>query len=245
MDKQLFGAFVAEQRRRQGLTQQQLAQSLHVTDKAVSKWERGLSYPRRYPLTPLAEVFHLRVDNLLTCRSETLDTSPAHDTAFSRCGGRAGHLPYQRCPAPPARCLLAAVIAVAVLVLAALSIAQRSGSCSSPDAPPTPAARSPIRLPRWPAHRPLLAGKHRAPARKRPLPLLRPGYRPYLHAPRPCPGEVTAVKSLRWSPDGRCLLLYGVPERQSPRLPGAVGLLHRAYPLSRTDCGHFIAALRL
>lgn len=41
MDKQLFGAFVAEQRRRQGLTQQQLAQSLHVTDKAVSKWERG------------------------------------------------------------------------------------------------------------------------------------------------------------------------------------------------------------
>ena len=41
MDKQLFGAFVAEQRRRQGLTQQQLAQSLHVTDKAVSKWESG------------------------------------------------------------------------------------------------------------------------------------------------------------------------------------------------------------
>lgn len=43
LDKQLFGAFVAEQRRRQGLTQQQLAQSLHVTDKAVSKWERGVS----------------------------------------------------------------------------------------------------------------------------------------------------------------------------------------------------------
>ena len=41
MDKQLFGAFIAEQRKRQGLTQQQLAQALHVTDKAVSKWERG------------------------------------------------------------------------------------------------------------------------------------------------------------------------------------------------------------
>ena len=52
MDKQLFGAFVAEQRRRQGLTQQQLAQSLHVTDKAVSKWERGVSHSYRYHINP-------------------------------------------------------------------------------------------------------------------------------------------------------------------------------------------------
>lgn len=45
MDKQTLGAFIAENRRRRHLTQQQLAQMLHVTDKAVSKWERGLSYP--------------------------------------------------------------------------------------------------------------------------------------------------------------------------------------------------------
>ena len=43
MDKQLLGAFIAENRKRQGMTQQQLAQVLHVTDKAVSKWERGVS----------------------------------------------------------------------------------------------------------------------------------------------------------------------------------------------------------
>lgn len=68
MDKQLFGAFVAEQRKRQGLTQQQLAQALHVTDKAVSKWERGLSYPDVTLLHPLAAALHLAVDDLLTCR---------------------------------------------------------------------------------------------------------------------------------------------------------------------------------
>lgn len=45
LDKQQLGAFIAENRKRQGLTQQQLAQILHITDKAVSKWERGLSYP--------------------------------------------------------------------------------------------------------------------------------------------------------------------------------------------------------
>ncbi len=43
MDKQILGAFIAENRRRRHLTQQQLAQMLHVTDKAVSKWERGVS----------------------------------------------------------------------------------------------------------------------------------------------------------------------------------------------------------
>ena len=61
MDKQTFGTFVAEQRKRQGLTQRQLAQLLHVTDKAVSKWERGLSYPDVTLLQPLAAALGLRV----------------------------------------------------------------------------------------------------------------------------------------------------------------------------------------
>jgi len=41
LDKQLLGAFIAERRKQQGMTQAALAQALHVTDKAVSKWERG------------------------------------------------------------------------------------------------------------------------------------------------------------------------------------------------------------
>ncbi|MPS75411.1 helix-turn-helix domain-containing protein [Microbacterium sufflavum] len=43
--KQDFGDFVAEHRRGTGLTQRELASMLHVTESAVSKWERGLSYP--------------------------------------------------------------------------------------------------------------------------------------------------------------------------------------------------------
>lgn len=69
LDKTQFGAFIAENRKRQELTQQMLAQKLHVTDKAVSKWERGLSYPDVTLLQPLADVFDLRVDDLLTCRA--------------------------------------------------------------------------------------------------------------------------------------------------------------------------------
>ncbi len=41
LDKEAFGRFVAQARKARGLTQRQLAGQLHVTDKAVSKWERG------------------------------------------------------------------------------------------------------------------------------------------------------------------------------------------------------------
>ena len=55
MNKQIFGTYIAENRKQLGMTQAQLADRLHVTDKAVSKWERGLSYPDVTLLEPLAE----------------------------------------------------------------------------------------------------------------------------------------------------------------------------------------------
>ena len=44
MDAKTFGAFLARMRKSQGLTQAGLAEQLHVTDKAVSRWERGVSH---------------------------------------------------------------------------------------------------------------------------------------------------------------------------------------------------------
>lgn len=44
MDNIRFGAFVAQLRKEQGLTQKGLADRLNVTDKAVSKWETGVSH---------------------------------------------------------------------------------------------------------------------------------------------------------------------------------------------------------
>ena len=43
LDKQQFGVFVADQRRQKQMTQKDLAQKLMISDKAVSKWERGVS----------------------------------------------------------------------------------------------------------------------------------------------------------------------------------------------------------
>lgn len=46
MDSQKFGTFISELRKERGWTQLELAQKLNVTDKAVSKWERGSSHPK-------------------------------------------------------------------------------------------------------------------------------------------------------------------------------------------------------
>ena len=41
IDREAFGGFLVQLRKEKGLTQKELAQQLYVSDKAVSKWERG------------------------------------------------------------------------------------------------------------------------------------------------------------------------------------------------------------
>ena len=70
MDAQKFGAFIAEMRKARGLTQAALAAQLHVTDKAVSRWERGLGFPDIGTIEPLAAALEVSVLELM--RSERL-----------------------------------------------------------------------------------------------------------------------------------------------------------------------------
>lgn len=70
MDRGKVGAFIAARRREKGLTQRQLAERLHLSDKAVSKWERGLSLPDIEVLEPLADALGVTVTELL--RGEAL-----------------------------------------------------------------------------------------------------------------------------------------------------------------------------
>ena len=72
MNKERLGSFIGERRRELGLTQRELAEKVHVTDKAVSKWERGLSYPDVTLLEPLASALELRVEELMACRQQAV-----------------------------------------------------------------------------------------------------------------------------------------------------------------------------
>ena len=83
IDKSKFGAFVAELRKEKGLMQKDLAEKLYVSDKAVSKWERGLSIPDVAILVPLAEILGVTVTELLECRrlpkDEPLDSQQTEE----------------------------------------------------------------------------------------------------------------------------------------------------------------------
>jgi len=65
MDNAKTGALIKAQRKEKGLTQLQLAQRLNITDRAVSKWERGLSAPDIALLEPLGETLGLTVTELI------------------------------------------------------------------------------------------------------------------------------------------------------------------------------------
>ncbi|WRS28277.1 helix-turn-helix transcriptional regulator [Oscillospiraceae bacterium MB08-C2-2] len=66
INNEQFGSFVAELRKQKSFTQKELAQRLFVSDKAVSKWERGLSMPDISLLMPLADLLGVTIAELLS-----------------------------------------------------------------------------------------------------------------------------------------------------------------------------------
>ena len=65
MDRLSVGKFIVEQRKAHCLTQNELAEKVNVTDKAVSKWETGKGYPDIETMKSLADVFDVSISELL------------------------------------------------------------------------------------------------------------------------------------------------------------------------------------
>ena len=71
MKKQTLGMMISSLRKEKGMPQLELAEKMGVTDKAVSKWERDLSYPDINSIPKLAEIFGVSVDELMQVKTET------------------------------------------------------------------------------------------------------------------------------------------------------------------------------
>lgn len=84
MDREMLGRFIAQRRKELNLTQRELAEALHVTDKAVSKWERGAGCPDISLLEPLAEALELSVDQLLTYQTAPEEPEAAAEPVTSQ-----------------------------------------------------------------------------------------------------------------------------------------------------------------
>ena len=87
MDSIKFGKFIAELRKEKKMTQKELAEKLNLTDKAVSKWERGLSFPDITMLNPLAKNLGVDISELVNCErgnKEKVDVEEAVKEAIEK-----------------------------------------------------------------------------------------------------------------------------------------------------------------
>ena len=78
MDPKKTGAIISDARRKLNMTQKDLADKLYVSDKAVSKWERGLCFPDISVLIPLTENLNISLYDLL--RGEKMNKKEVEET---------------------------------------------------------------------------------------------------------------------------------------------------------------------
>lgn len=73
MNCEKIGRLIYNLRTEKKLTQQQLAECMHISDKAVSKWERGLGCPDISLLPALSNIFGINLENLLAGELDSND----------------------------------------------------------------------------------------------------------------------------------------------------------------------------
>ena len=78
MDPKKTGMIILEARKRLKMTQKDLADKLYISDKAVSKWERGLCFPDISVLIPLTEILNISLYDLL--RGEKVNKKEVEET---------------------------------------------------------------------------------------------------------------------------------------------------------------------
>ena len=74
MDLEKIGKFIAKMRQRNGFTQESLAEELDISNRAVSKWERGICLPEANNMAKLCELFHVSYSELLSGKELTKTT---------------------------------------------------------------------------------------------------------------------------------------------------------------------------
>ena len=75
MDQIKIGRFIAVRRKRANLTQLQLADRLGITDKAISKWERGITMPDTSIMLELCDILGISVNELLSGEKINMENS--------------------------------------------------------------------------------------------------------------------------------------------------------------------------
>ena len=79
MDQLKIGKFIADCRKRKNLTQMQLAEKLGITDKAISKWERGIAMPDSSIMLELCDILSISVNELLSGEKISMENNQKNE----------------------------------------------------------------------------------------------------------------------------------------------------------------------
>lgn len=85
MDAKKFGTFIAQTRKENSMTQLDLAKKLNVTDKAISKWERGLGFPDINLIEPLADALGVSMLEIMRSQKSESTVVTKEDAAAALC----------------------------------------------------------------------------------------------------------------------------------------------------------------
>ena len=134
MEEKQIGRFIRDRRLALGMTQQQLAERLGITDKAVSKWERCVSYPDITLLRALAEALEVSIAELLAGeRDAQPGPAPSEAAAAAPHAAGPGETARQRRGWRSWRSWLFAAVSagclIAALVLLIVHFASGDGNC--------------------------------------------------------------------------------------------------------------------
>ena len=84
MDLIKIGKFISIKRKEKNLTQEELAEKLLITDRAVSKWERGLSLPDADKMLDLCNILDINVNELLIGEENMKDEKKKTDELLKK-----------------------------------------------------------------------------------------------------------------------------------------------------------------
>jgi len=83
MDLIKIGRIISEARKKKGFTQKELASKLHISDKAISKWERGLGSPDISFIIPLSQLLDISLYQLLSGEKEEVEETIKNTIRYS------------------------------------------------------------------------------------------------------------------------------------------------------------------
>lgn len=121
MDSKVFGQFIAAMRKENNMTQAELAKIIGVTDKAVSRWERGKGFPDINTLEPLAKSLGISVLELMRSQKSDMKEKNLSENEVVELMGNAAEITKENQKQEKVSVWIGGIVTIVIAILVKLS----------------------------------------------------------------------------------------------------------------------------